>query len=193
MEEKVIEQELNFGHKTTMLGAFKDMIAELETRGGEEAKEKVETLKKLYRAIEGASNEAELKQAIGEFVEKTSEFEIMTENIGFKIIKGPGRRKVKKSEFIDSVALLSETYAENFMEHIVSFDDVKCGLAVGGNLAGEEVQRTLMIQDGENILSLETLLEVFTTQFRDKVMETMVRASNSKMDRLREQSNNLKI
>ncbi|MGL5798422.1 MAG: hypothetical protein ACRCYT_09485 [Cetobacterium sp.] len=41
MEEKVIEQELNFGHKKTMLGAFKDMIAELEAKGGEESKKRL--------------------------------------------------------------------------------------------------------------------------------------------------------
>lgn len=187
------EQELNFGHKKTMLGAFKDMIAELEAKGGEEVKEKVETLKNLYRAIEGASDEVELKQAIGEFVEKTSEFEIMTDSIGFKIVKEPSKRKIKKTDFTKSVALLSQTYAENFIEHIMAFDDVKCGVAIGGDLRGKEVERKLMLQDGENIISLETLLEAFTNQFTRYVIETMEEASQDRLGKLREQSNNLKI
>lgn len=192
MEEKVIEQELNFGHKKTMLGAFKDMIAELEAQGGEEAKEKIETLKKLYRAIEGASNELELKQAVQQFVDKTSEFEVNTASVGFKIIKDVHERKIVKTEFIDSLALLSETYAENFIDHIMSFD-VGCGVAVGGDLKANEIQRELMIKDGENIIPLEKLLDVFTKQFKNSVMNTMIEASNRKMDKLREQSNNLKI
>lgn len=192
MEEKVIEQELNFGHKRTMLGAFKDMIAELEAQGGEEAKEKIETLKKLYRAIEGASNELELKQAVQQFVDKTSEFEVTTASVGFKIIKDVHERKIEKTEFIDSLDLLSETYAENFIQHIMAFD-VGCGVAVGGDLKANEIQRELMIKDGDNIIPMEKLLDVFTGQFKNRVMNTMIEASNRKMDKLREQSNNLKI
>ncbi|MGL5798423.1 MAG: hypothetical protein ACRCYT_09490 [Cetobacterium sp.] len=117
----------------------------------------------------------------------------MTENVGFKIVKEPCKRKIKKSDFIDSLALLSETYAENFIEHIMAFDDVKCGVAIGGNLRGKEIERILMIQDGENTIPIETLLEVFTTQFTNRVMKTMEEASQDRLGKLREQSNNLKI
>ena len=183
-------EKLNMGHKGTMLKCFKDMIAEIEIKGGDQ--EKLEKIKALYKNIESATNETELKKAIKEFVEKSGEMEIKTDKTGFKIITKLQDRELVRTDFIDSLPQLARVYAENFIEHVLNFDVVG-GVAVGGNLLGEELERTLMLKDGENIIPLDKLLDTFTEIFKRAVTKQMTDSANKQMDKLREQSNNLKI
>ena len=192
---------INMESKEGIVKKFKEIIKDVEERITEDNKEeinkKLDILKKLTNDIESATSTDELNNVMGNFLKKNKRFTIEIADVHFTLFTtedGEDENRLMDSEFADSLMNLSISYAKNFLSHLEKYE-VSLGVTEEENLTEiGTMEKTMIIKDGDNIMALDKLLEVYAKAFKYAVKELARKKFEKKKKLLEEDAkNNLKI